>query len=113
MRNHTARGFTFGAALVLVACSQDRQPDQQATADTAAEMIAWAKGNPGKLTLATNGEGGYPHLAFELLASMAGFKFLHIPYKGSTPALQDLTGKTRRSWSSVSRMAQAWEYGPK
>jgi hypothetical protein len=35
MRNHTARGFTFGAALVLLACSQDRQPDQQATADAA------------------------------------------------------------------------------
>ena len=58
----------------------------------AAEMIAWAKKNPGKLTLATNGEGGYPHLAFELLASMAGFKFLHIPYKGAMQITTDVIG---------------------
>ncbi len=56
----------------------------------AAEMIAWAKVNPGKLSLATNGEGGYPHLAFELLASMAGFKFLHVPYKGATQIATDV-----------------------
>ena len=56
----------------------------------AAEMIAWAKANPGKLTVATNGEGGYPHLAFELLASMAGFKFLHVPYKGATQVATDV-----------------------
>lgn len=55
-----------------------------------AEMIAWAKGNPGKLTVATNGEGGYPHLAVELLASMAGFKFLHVPYKGATQVSTDV-----------------------
>jgi tripartite-type tricarboxylate transporter receptor subunit TctC len=58
----------------------------------AAEMIAWAKKNPGKLTLATNGEGGYPHLAFELLASMAGFKFLHVPYKGAMQITTDVIG---------------------
>jgi tripartite-type tricarboxylate transporter receptor subunit TctC len=58
----------------------------------AAEMIAWAKANPGKLTLATNGEGGYPHLAFEFLASLAGFKFLHIPYKGAAQIVTDVMG---------------------
>ncbi len=58
----------------------------------AAEMIAWAKKNPGKLSVATNGEGGQPHLAFELLATMAGFKFLHVPYKGATQIATDLIG---------------------
>jgi tripartite-type tricarboxylate transporter receptor subunit TctC len=58
----------------------------------AAEMIAWAKANPGKLSLATNGEGGYPHLAFEYLAKMAGFKFLHVPYKGATQIAGDVMG---------------------
>ncbi len=58
----------------------------------AAEMIAYAKQNPGKLSLATNGEGGYPHLAFELLASMAGFKFLHVPYKGAMQITTDVIG---------------------
>jgi tripartite-type tricarboxylate transporter receptor subunit TctC len=57
-----------------------------------AEMIAWAKANPGKLSVATNGEGGQPHLAFELLGTMAGFKFLHVPYKGATQIATDLIG---------------------
>jgi tripartite-type tricarboxylate transporter receptor subunit TctC len=59
---------------------------------TAAEMVAWAKANPGKLTLATNGEGGFPHLAFENLAAMAGFTFQHIPYKGATQINTDVIG---------------------
>jgi tripartite-type tricarboxylate transporter receptor subunit TctC len=59
---------------------------------TAPEMIAWAKANPGKLTLATNGEGGYPHLAFEYLAGLAGFKFLHVPYKGAAQIAVDVMG---------------------
>jgi tripartite-type tricarboxylate transporter receptor subunit TctC len=59
---------------------------------TASEMVAWAKANPGKLTLATNGEGGFPHLAFENLAAMGGFKFQHIPYKGATQIITDVIG---------------------
>jgi tripartite-type tricarboxylate transporter receptor subunit TctC len=59
---------------------------------TAAEMVAWAKANPGKLTLATNGEGGFPHLAFENLAVMAGFTFQHIPYKGASQIATDVIG---------------------
>jgi len=59
---------------------------------TAAEMVAWAKANPGKLTVATNGEGGFPHLAFENLGAMAGFKFQHIPYKGATQIVTDVIG---------------------
>ena len=59
---------------------------------TAAEMVAWARANPGKLTLATNGEGGFPHLAFENLAVMAGFTFQHIPYKGASQIATDVIG---------------------
>jgi len=59
---------------------------------SAAEMVAWAKANPGKLTLATNGEGGFPHLAFENLAAMGGFKFQHIPYKGASQIITDVIG---------------------
>jgi tripartite-type tricarboxylate transporter receptor subunit TctC len=56
------------------------------------EMIAWAKANPGKLTYASNGEGSFPHLGFELVGVMAGFKFTHIPYKGSAQIATDLMG---------------------
>jgi len=59
---------------------------------SAAEMVAWAKANPGRLTLATNGEGGFPHLAFEHLAVMGGFKFQHIPYKGAAQIVTDVMG---------------------
>ena len=53
---------------------------------TLPEMIAYAKANPGKMTVATNGEGAFPHLTFELLRMMAGFTYHHIPYKGSSQA---------------------------
>ena len=59
---------------------------------SAAEMVAWAKANPGRLTLATNGEGGFPHLAFEHLAVMGDFKFQHIPYKGAAQIVTDVMG---------------------
>ena len=59
---------------------------------TIPEMIAYAKANPGKLTVATNGEGGFPHLAMEDLRMKAGFPYTHVPYKGSAPILNDLIG---------------------
>ena len=46
----------------------------------------------GKLTVATNGEGGFPHLAFEHLRLMGGFTFTHIPYKGSAAIATDVIG---------------------
>ena len=59
---------------------------------TAAEMVAWAKAHPGQLSLATNGEGGFPHLAFAHLAVMGGFTFLHVPYKGASQIVADVMG---------------------
>ena len=56
------------------------------------EMIAYAKANPGKLTVATNGEGGFPHLAFEHLRTMAGIQYTHVPYKGSAAIATDILG---------------------
>ena len=56
------------------------------------EFIAYAKANPGKLTVATNGEGGFPHLIFEHLRMMGNFSFNHIPYKGSAQIATDLIG---------------------
>ncbi|MDB5806646.1 MAG: hypothetical protein JWN73_3968 [Betaproteobacteria bacterium] len=59
---------------------------------TLPEMITYAKANPGKLTVGTNGEGGFPHLAFEHLRMMGKFTFAHIPYKGSAQISTDLIG---------------------
>jgi len=60
--------------------------------ESVGEMISYAKANPGKLTVATNGEGGFPHLAFEHLRVMGGFTFTHVPYKGSAAIATDVIG---------------------
>ncbi|MFT3800227.1 MAG: tripartite tricarboxylate transporter substrate binding protein [Burkholderiaceae bacterium] len=60
--------------------------------NSVAELIAYAKANPGKLTYSSSGVGGGTHLAGELFASMTGTKLLHVPYKGSAPAMADLLG---------------------
>ena len=57
-----------------------------------AELIAYAKANPSKLSYSSSGTGGGTHLAGELFKSMAGITMQHIPYKGSAPAMQDLVG---------------------
>jgi tripartite-type tricarboxylate transporter receptor subunit TctC len=56
------------------------------------EMVSWAKANPGRLTVATNGEGGFPHLAFEHLRTTAGIQYTHVPYKGSAAIAADIIG---------------------
>ena len=56
------------------------------------ELIAIAKASPGKLSFGTAGAGSVTHLGIELLKSMAGVNFLHVPYKGAAPAMIDLIG---------------------
>jgi tripartite-type tricarboxylate transporter receptor subunit TctC len=59
-----------------------------------ADVIAYAKANPGKLTCATQGNGTTSHLTSELFQLMAGVKFQQVPYRGSAPALTDLAAGT-------------------
>ena len=60
-------------------------------AKSVAELIAYAKANPGKLNYASQGSGSTSHLTAELFKSMAGgLQITHIPYKGTAPALTDL-----------------------
>ena len=61
-------------------------------AHTVKELIALAKAHPGQLSYSSSGVGGTPHLAGELFNSMAGVKMVHVPYKGSAPAMADLLG---------------------
>ncbi len=56
------------------------------------ELIALARKEPGKLNYASAGPGSGIHLAAELFASMSGIKLAHVPYRGSSPALNDLLG---------------------
>ncbi len=61
-------------------------------ANSLAELIALAKARPGALTLASSGNGSLTHLAGEVFQRMTGVKVLHIPYKGTAPAMVDLMG---------------------
>jgi tripartite-type tricarboxylate transporter receptor subunit TctC len=61
-------------------------------AKTVPEFIAYAKANPGKINMASAGNGGPQHVAGELFRFMAGVDMTHVPYRGSTPALTDLLG---------------------
>jgi tripartite-type tricarboxylate transporter receptor subunit TctC len=56
------------------------------------ELIERAKAQPGKITMASAGAGTTNHFAIELFSSLTGAKFLHVPYKGSGPALGELLG---------------------
>lgn len=56
------------------------------------ELIALAKAKPGQLNYASAGTGTSPHLTFELFKSMAGIDVVHVPYKGTGPAITDLIG---------------------
>jgi len=61
-------------------------------ANTLAEFVAWAKANPEKANFASGGAGSITHLNGEMLNQIAGTKLVHVPYKGSAPAVQDLIG---------------------
>ena len=61
-------------------------------ARTVPEFIAYAKANPGKLNMASAGNGTTPHVAGELFKMMTGVDMLHVPYRGGGPALTDLLG---------------------
>src|SRR5205085_3482205 len=56
------------------------------------ELISYGKANPGKLAFAIGSNGSAGHLGTELLKRSAGIEMLIVPYKGSTPAYQDLLG---------------------
>jgi tripartite-type tricarboxylate transporter receptor subunit TctC len=55
-----------------------------------AELIAYAKANPGKISIASAGNGAISHLSGELLKMMTGIDLVHVPYRGAGPALTDL-----------------------
>jgi tripartite-type tricarboxylate transporter receptor subunit TctC len=67
-----------------------------------AEFIAYAKANPGKLSIASSGIGTSLHLSGELFKSMAGIAFTHVPYRGSAPGLTDvMSGQIQGMFDNV------------
>jgi tripartite-type tricarboxylate transporter receptor subunit TctC len=66
--------------------------DPSFPAKTVPEFIAYAKTNPGKISMASAGNGSSPHMAGELFKMMAGVDMVHVPYRGGASALTDLLG---------------------
>jgi tripartite-type tricarboxylate transporter receptor subunit TctC len=61
-------------------------------ASTVPEFIAYAKSNPGKISMASGGSGSASHVGGELFKMMTGIDMIHVPYRGGAPALTDLIG---------------------
>jgi tripartite-type tricarboxylate transporter receptor subunit TctC len=61
-------------------------------AKNVAEFIAYAKANPGKVNMASSGNGTSVHLSGELFMAMSGVKMQHVPYRGAAPAITDMLG---------------------
>jgi tripartite-type tricarboxylate transporter receptor subunit TctC len=73
-----------------------------------AEFIAYARANPGRIAYASSSQGGAPHLAGELFKLMTGTDLVHVPYRGSGPAGQDLiAGTVQAMFDSVPASAGA------
>ena len=69
---------------------------------TVPDLIALAKANPGKYSFASSGAGTTPHITGEMFKAMAGVNLLHVPYKGSAPAYQDLlANQVDMMWDNI------------
>ena len=67
-----------------------------------ADLVKYAKANPGKLNYASSGNGSVAHLSMELLKSKLGVFITHIPYRGAGPALNDLmSGQVHMTWNNL------------
>lgn len=91
---------TIGFAPLVVVVRSD------ASAKTLKDLVAQGRANPDKLTYGSAGNGSSGHLGSELLKSEGGFKALHIPYKGGSPAVTDLLGG-RLSFMSINPLEVA------
>src|SRR5262247_1592310 len=80
----------FEKIAVLVRIPNSLVVTPKFTPKTVAEVIAYAKANPGKINSATQGNGTTSHLTSEMFQMMAGVQFQHVPYTGTAPALNDL-----------------------
>ena len=59
---------------------------------TLKDFVAYGRTNAGKLAFASNGEGGFPHMAIEMMRLAGGFSYLHVPYKGSAQIVTEILG---------------------
>jgi len=89
----------IGKAPVILCANND------APFNTIAELITYAKANPGKVSYGSSGIGAAAHLTMEHFCALTGTKMVHVPYKGTAPALTDLiSGQIMALWDVTSSM---------
>ncbi len=86
LKDFEALGQTFWFATAVVCNAQVPFNDFKS-------MVAYAKSKPGQLTFANSGNGGGNHFSTELLATMAGIKIHHVPFRGNAPGIQAVLGR--------------------
>jgi tripartite-type tricarboxylate transporter receptor subunit TctC len=92
----------FSPVTMLVQSPQVLVTHPSVAARSIAELIALAKAKPGALNFASVGTGTSPHLGGELFQALTGTKIVHVPYKGTAPALTDLiSGQVQMMFSSM------------
>jgi tripartite-type tricarboxylate transporter receptor subunit TctC len=84
------RSFTYVGQISQGSYIAVTRPDHPAR--DLKEFVAWARANPGQVNFASAGKGSSTHLNGELLNQVTGLDLVHVPYKGSAPAVQDLIG---------------------
>ena len=82
----------FAAISMIVSSPLMLVKNSKVPANNVAELVSYAKKNPGKLSFGSPGNGTSMHLTGEMFALATGTQLLHVPYKGSAPALNDLLG---------------------
>ena len=93
---NTKLPFKFISDIVPIAMISElplvMEVNLEVPAKTVPEFIAYAKANPGKISMASSGVGTPQHITGELFKLMTGIEMLHVPYRGGAPALTDLLG---------------------
>jgi len=104
------KGFTPIAGLATINHALIANPELPVT--NVKELIALAKQKPGEITYGTFGIGSSGHLNMELFQALAGVKFQDVPYKGATPALNDvIAGHVQMMFISVGSAVPQWKAG--
>ncbi len=113
---HTDAGYnplTDYAPIALVAATSNVLVVNPAVpANTVAELVAYAKANPGKVNFSSGGIGVLPHLIGEMFKAQAGINIVHVPYKGGGPSINDLVaGNVQMTFESTTVLLPLIEAG--
>jgi tripartite-type tricarboxylate transporter receptor subunit TctC len=103
---------SFAPVALIAETPQLLVVNPQLPVKTVAELVAYAKANPGKLNYSTGGTGTLPHLTAELFKQITGTQIVHVPYKGGGPALVAVVaGDTQFTFDTLATSLQLVENG--